>query len=123
VSTGAGVALAVVGIALAVVLWDALAAFGRGVAAEAAVPDGAGLDAFDLVFSGALARHAGSRPFLGSRPLLQEIMDAAEPVADPQGAVNTVRWDVPGRFNGTEGTWELVVNTSQKVVHHFNFVR
>jgi hypothetical protein len=58
-----------------------------------------------------------------SRLLIQEIMEAAEPVADPQGALNNLRWDVPGTFNGSEGTWELVVNTVDKIIYHFNFVR
>jgi hypothetical protein len=30
---------------------------------------------------------------------------------------------VPGTFNGSEGTWELVVNTVDKIIYHFNFVR
>jgi hypothetical protein len=114
--------LAAVGIVLAVVLWQVLAAFAADVGSEAPVA-GAALDAFELRFSPAAARHTATRPYLTSRPLLQEIMAAAEPVADPQGAVNTVRWDIPGTFNGTAGTWELVVNTSQKIVYHFTFVR
>jgi hypothetical protein len=82
----------------------------------------AALDAFELELSPAAARHVAARPYLADRPLIQQIMDAAEPVADPQGAVNTVRWDIAGTFNGSKGTWELVVNTAQKIIYHFAFV-
>ncbi len=117
---GAGVKIGLVlaGIVLAIVLWEVLAAF----AAEGALEAGA-LDAFELEFSDTAAGHAASRPFMESRLLIQEIMESAEPIADPQGALNTVRWDVPGTFNGSEGTWELVVNTADRIIYHFNFVR
>ncbi|MEN3310188.1 MAG: hypothetical protein V7603_6390 [Micromonosporaceae bacterium] len=120
--SGVNVGLAVVAIVLAVVLWEVFAAFAAQVATEAAVA-GAALDAFELEFSEPAASHAATRPFVASRLLIQEIMDAAEPVTDPQGAVNTVRWDVPGTFNGNAGTWELAVNTSQKIIYHVDFVR
>jgi hypothetical protein len=81
------------------------------------------LDAGELQFSDTAARHAPSRPFMESRQFIQEIIDSGRPVPDPQGAANTVRWDVPGKFNGSEGTWELVVNTVDKIIYHFNFVR
>jgi hypothetical protein len=121
VNAGVRVELAVVGIVLALVLWQVLTAFAAEVAPEAAVEDAA-LDAFELELPPAAARHATARPYLVDRPLIQQIMDAAEPVADPQGAVNTVRWDIPGTFNGRKGTWELVVNTGQKIIYHFAFV-
>jgi hypothetical protein len=58
-----------------------------------------------------------------NRLLIQEIMESGEPVLDPQGAANTVRWDVPGTYKVVEGTSELVVNTADKIIYHFNFVR
>ncbi len=119
---GSGAGVALVGLVLAVVLWQALAAFARQVGAEPPA-DRPELDAFELELSPTVAAHAASRPYLASRLPVQEIMAAAEPVADPLGAVNTVRWDVPGTYNGCPGSWELVVNTAQKVIYDFNFVR
>jgi hypothetical protein len=121
-STGVKIGLVLAGIVLAIVFWEVFAAFAAEAGAEAALEAGA-LDAFELEFSETAASHAATRPFMESRLLIQEIMDAAEPIADPQGALNTVRWDVPGTFNGSEGTWELVVNTVDKIIYHFNFVR
>jgi hypothetical protein len=117
-SFGVKVGLVIIGIVLAVVLWEVFAA-----AAAETVVEGAAIDAFELEFSETAASHIGTRPFMNSRLLIQEIMESAEPIADPQGALNTVRWDVPGAFNGSEGTWELVVNTAEKIIYHFNFVR
>jgi hypothetical protein len=105
--------LALVGIVLAVVLWDALPAFAARTPVEVT---GAVPDAYELSFSPTVASHAGSRPYLADRPLIQEIMESAQPVTDPQGALHTLRWEVPGNFNGTGGTWELVVNTTAKKI-------
>lgn len=62
-----------------------------------------------------------ARPFLDSRLLMQEIMDAAPPIRDPRGMPNTFRWEVPGYFHGRNGIWELVVNIRNREVIHFNF--
>jgi hypothetical protein len=62
-----------------------------------------------------------ARPFLDSRLLMQEIMDAAPPIRDPRGMPNYLRWDVPGYFRGRYGMWELVVNIRNREVTHFNF--
>jgi hypothetical protein len=121
-ASGVNVGLVLVGIVLAVVLWDVLAALAPGAGTETATA-GATLDASELRLSDTAANHAGTHPFAASRLLLQEIMDAAEPVADPQGALGAVRWDVPGRFNGCAGTWELVVNANERVIYRFDFVR
>jgi RHS repeat-associated protein len=85
----------------------------------------------DLSLSRTVAHHldevsrAGipARPYLRSRLLVQEIMRAANPVADPGGIPGGLRWDVPGSFNGSVGTWQLVVNPSTNSIVHFLFAR
>jgi hypothetical protein len=121
-SVGVKIGLVLAGIVLAIVLWEVFAAVAVEAGAEAVLEAGA-VDALELEFSETAASHAASRPFMESRLLIQEIMESAEPIADPQGALNTLRWDVPGTFNGSEGTWELVVNTVDRIIYHFNFVR
>ena len=65
-----------------------------------------------------------SRPYIDSKGtslLLDEIMASGIPIKDavlPYG----LRWDVVGKFRGSVGTWELVVDTSNNIVYHFNFV-
>jgi hypothetical protein len=51
------------------------------------------------------------------------IMSSARGIPDPQRVANALRWDVPGFYNGVDGTWQLVVDTSSNTVLHFNFVR
>lgn len=114
--------LVLTGLVLVVVLWLVLDRLAAGTTSDA-VLEGRLLDATDLAFSEIASEHTANRPYAGSRLLIQEVMDAAEPVADPQGAVHTLRWDVPGTFNGCPGTWELVVDTTEKVIYRFDIVR
>jgi hypothetical protein len=116
----AGLVLA--GLVLVVVLWLVLARLAAGANSDTAV-EGRLLDATDLAFTETAAEHTANRPYAGSRLLIQEVMDAAEPIVDPQGALHTLRWDVPGTFNGCPGTWELVINTAEKVIYRFDIVR
>jgi hypothetical protein len=74
-SLGVKVGLVLAAILLAIVLWEVIAAY----AAESAV-EMAAIDAFELEFSETAAGHAATRPFMESRLLIQEIMEAAEPV-------------------------------------------
>ncbi|XTZ17757.1 DUF6531 domain-containing protein [Micromonospora echinospora] len=65
------------------------------------------------------------RPFMGpnDRLLLSEIMAGSSPRLDPRGAEGALRWDTPGAMNGSEGVWELVVDTNTNTILHWNFVR
>jgi hypothetical protein len=67
-------------------------------------------------FKGELAR-----PYVDSPLTVQEIMKAGPGVPDPQGVPGALRWDVPGAFRGSEGTWELVYDTNSNTILHFNF--
>jgi RHS repeat-associated protein len=76
----------------------------------------------ELKLSATVASHAATRPFVNSPSLIQWIMTSAKGVPDPQGVANAFRWDVPGFFNGSDGTWELVVDFTTNTIVHFNFV-
>jgi RHS repeat-associated protein len=68
-------------------------------------------------------QHSGelARPFLKNFQLLtREIMAAGKGVPDPGGVAGALRYDVPGVFRGTKGTWELVVKDD--LILHLNFV-
>lgn len=62
----------------------------------------------------------GSRPYCNSNTLVKEIMQAKTPIKDPQSATG-LKWLVEGSYNGTNGYWELVVDTATKTVWHLVF--
>ena len=65
-----------------------------------------------------------SRPYLDpkhSNLIVDEIISYGEPRKDIV-LTNGYRWDVRGRLNGAEGTWELVIDIDAKRIVHFNFV-
>jgi len=70
----------------------------------------------DVVKHGA---HKGelARPYLRSPHTIEGIMKAGKGVPDPGGAPGALRWDVPGTFRGSQGTWELVVDKSNSILH------
>ena len=59
------------------------------------------------------------RPFMNSNLFIREIVQTGRGRPDPQGTSST-RYDVPGTFRGSSGTWELLVSPSGSV-QHFNF--
>ncbi len=63
------------------------------------------------------------RPYQRSVLTIQNIIDSGDPVADPGGAPDSVRWDVRGyNESDNEGTYELVVNLKTMTILHFGFV-
>jgi hypothetical protein len=58
---------------------------------------------------------------MGSPLTVREIMAGGQPVPDPGGFPGALRWDVPGKFRGAEGTWELVLDPATKTILHYNF--
>lgn len=62
-----------------------------------------------------------SRPYMKSPHTVNEIMAAGKPIPDPGGIPGGLRWDVPGTFRGSEGTWELVLHPESEILYHFNF--
>jgi hypothetical protein len=68
-----------------------------------------------------VAKNLATRPYLKSPLTIQEIMAGGKPIPDPGGFPGALRWDVPGGFNGSTGTWELVVDPKTNTVLHFLF--
>jgi RHS repeat-associated protein len=73
---------------------------------------------------GGVGEYSGSlaRPYLQSPSTINEIMATGQGVADPGGVAGALRYDVPGTFRGSSGTWQLVVNPNNNIIYHFNFV-
>jgi RHS repeat-associated protein len=63
----------------------------------------------------------GSRPYLNSPLTIQEIQSTGLGVADPGGLPDALRYDVPGSFNDSNGTWQLVIDPNTGTVYHFLF--
>lgn len=68
-----------------------------------------------------VAKNLPTRPYLKSPLTIREIMAGGKPIADPGGVPGALRWDVPGAFNGSTGTWELVIDPKTNTVLHFLF--
>lgn len=68
-----------------------------------------------------VAGKLAERPFLNSPLTLREIMAAGKPIPDPGGVAGALRWDVPGTFRGSAGTWELVIDPRSNTVLHWLF--
>ena len=61
------------------------------------------------------------RPYLGSPSTIDDIVATGAGVPDPGGLPNALRFDVPGTFRGSPGTWELVIDPATGMIYHFNF--
>ncbi len=102
-----------------------LAGSGKSAAAGAA----SGIDVEALTLTRTVANHLDdvsklgvpARPYLNSRLVMREIMEAGKAVPDPGGVPGALRWDVPGAVSGTKGTWELVIDPKSSTVLHFVF--
>jgi hypothetical protein len=139
-AAGASGVLAISGVICAAGGCEALAGSAAVAAAEAAL-SGSGeeavagdtaseIDVEGLQFTATVEQHASeltkagvlSRPYLQSSLTIQNIISAVQPVTDPGGVEGALRWDAPGTLNGTQGTWELVIDTTTNRILHFNFV-
>ena len=74
---------------------------------------------YDVVRHGA-NRGELTRPFMRSNLAIQEIIKTGRGVPDAT-ARGALRYNVPGSFRGSQGTWELVVDQSRNIIYHFNF--
>jgi RHS repeat-associated protein len=101
--------------------------FPRPVAAEVpwfiGGPGGAAaeVDVAALKLTSTVAKALESRPYLNSTLIVQEILRAVEGTPDPMGVSGAFRWDAPGAFNGSEGVWQLVIDTKTQTILHFLF--
>jgi RHS repeat-associated protein len=105
---------------------------GPGEATATAIADAAdtgGIDAEQLGRTATVAQHAEeetktgelARPYINSPLTVRSIMEAGDPVPDPGGVPGGLRWDVPGGFRGSQGTWELVIDQPNNIILHFLF--
>jgi hypothetical protein len=62
-----------------------------------------------------------TRPYLNSPLLVQEIESTGLGVPDPGGIPGALRYDVPGAFNGSQGTYQLVIHPETNTIYHFLF--
>ncbi len=88
-----------------------------------------GIDVMQLGRTATVARHAeevtkageSARPYINSPLTIRSIIEAGDPVPDPGGVPGGLRWDVPGGFRGSPGTWELVIDQPSNTILHFLF--
>jgi len=72
-------------------------------------------------FTNTVEGNAGSRPYINSPLTIQEIEATGKGVADPGGLPGALRYDVPGTYNGSNGTYQLVIDPKTNTVYHFLF--
>ena len=64
--------------------------------------------------------HKDSRPYIESTLTIRNIMRAAKPEADSVLTYG-LKWVVKGSYNGKNGLWELVIDSSTNTIVHFLF--
>jgi hypothetical protein len=60
----------------------------------------------------------GTRPYINSTLLIQQIMQSSSPMPDPYTA-SGLKWVVEGMHNGSSGIYELVINPDTMTIIHF----
>jgi hypothetical protein len=75
----------------------------------------------DIIVKNGWLNGKPSRPYMNSPLTIREIIATGKglPDASAKGALS---FKVPGRFRGSKGTWELVVDPVKRHIYHFNFV-
>ncbi|MFD7480938.1 RHS repeat-associated core domain-containing protein, partial [Streptomyces sp. NPDC059837] len=64
-----------------------------------------------------------ARPYMNRNNglLLREVMEGSAPRLDSRGAPGVVEWRTPGAMNGSNGIWELNIDTNSNKIVHFLF--
>ena len=60
-----------------------------------------------------------ARPYLNSPNTIDQIIAIGKSIPDPGGIPGALRYDVPGTFRGSNGTWELVVHPETNKIYPF----
>ena len=77
-------------------------------------------NAESLKRSGTVMTEVAERPYIDSTSIIREIMQSGTAVQD--GGLETgLKWVTSGMWNGSEGTWELVVDVATQTIDHFPF--
>lgn len=74
------------------------------------------IDPENLNMTQTVANHLGdylkdgrmARPYMNSPLTIGEIINGGTPAFDPGGAPGALRWDIPGAFGRSAGTWRLI---------------
>lgn len=77
-----------------------------------------GINAENLKYSNG-AYHP-DRVYQKSTLTIQEIIDSCPPGKDPKGSAG-LWWKVEGVFNGSRGTYELLISPDKTTIWHFLF--
>jgi hypothetical protein len=94
----------------------------EGVAAVAeATGEGAAASTSEITLTKTVANNLASRPYLNSPLTVQEIQSTGLGVPDPGGVPGALRYDVPGSFGKTPGTYQPVIHPETNTVYHFLF--
>ena len=64
--------------------------------------------------------YKGDRAYQDSPNTIQSIINSGPPEMDPRGS-NGLWWKVEGNFNGSSGTYELLLSPDEKTIWHFLF--
>jgi len=80
-----------------------------------------GIDLDELRPTAKVASHIPKRPYINSPHTIRNIIESADPIPDPGGVPGALRWDVPGSFRGSAGTFELVIDPKTNRILHFLF--
>ncbi|MHB8107450.1 MAG: RHS repeat-associated core domain-containing protein [Candidatus Cryosericum sp.] len=77
-------------------------------------------NAESLKRSGTVMTEVAERPYIDSTSIIREIMQSGTAVQD--GGLETgLKWVTSGMWNGSEGTWTLVVDVATQTIIHFQF--
>jgi RHS repeat-associated protein len=96
--------------------------WGGAIGSLGAAKGAVGAEAGEFNLSKTVAGEISERPYLESPLTIREIMSAGEPIPDPQGAVpGGLWWEVPGDFNGSTGTYQLLYDPETNTIMHFLF--
>ena len=91
------------------------------VAEELALAEEEGATEAEYTLTNTVENNAASRPYVNSPLTIQEIESTGQGVADPGGIPGALRYDVQGTFNGSQGTYQLVIHPETNTVYHFLF--
>jgi RHS repeat-associated protein len=66
--------------------------------------------------------NVSTRPFINSPLTINEIISTTSGVADPQGSPGLIMYNVPGSYNDSMGTYQLLIDPVTNTIYHFNYV-
>jgi len=77
-------------------------------------------NAESLKRSATVMNNVAMRAYINSTLTIQEIMQSGTAVKDAY-LQNGLKWVTSGTYNGSEGTWELVLDVATQTIIHFQF--